>query len=684
MPPPTASPDLLGDCRALYLERLDSALRNCSVLPGGAVAAVVAGAGKSYDEMIALARRGSFAEHARGLTSSRLTLVDDDQLELSLRLDKFTARLFEATGNALWKSYLRFITLLGRPDLPRDDHPVGPQGIAAGLAAMFAAAGTGPLEPRLTLIDRLEERLLALLPALYEEINRFLHEAGVVAAQPAIVAADNPPATARPAAPAAGGEPLAALRQGLLARFASALSAGPAAENRPPAAVNREQLQFRLAEFERRATSQPDLADDAAPRLEALIPGLFADAPASAPPAQLGARELGVPPASPEGLLIDTVAILCDAIAGDRQRPQVLHSAIALLRVTLIKQALRDDDRLADLQSPCRRLIDLFGRAVLGLPLETPPDHPYAGRLLALAEGLRRDFDRQPEAAGRAIAGLEALLAGRQGELARHAESYQPVVDLRERDDQAHAAARQVLAKAQAADTAPAILGFLDEVWYRVLHQAWREFGAGSPQWQNHAALVGNLLWTFQPKHEAEERRILASRLPEVLRQLKAGMEYVALPGEEQARILDLCFSLQTRAMRPQATPAETPPAATATPAPPANRREMQLGNVRAGERTALCLDFRQPADGSPVRLACRPGDWLTLTVGGRPCVLWVSALAPAGQRALLANPDDEPPLLVHKAILENLLRSGEARHCGTESLFEAAASAAGGMLQRG
>lgn len=686
MPSQTDRPDILNDCRALYLQRLGDALRNCAVLPGGAVAAVVDGAGKSFDDMVALARRGSFSEHARDLTSSRLTLVGHDDLELSLRLDRFATRLFEATANSLWKPYLRFITLLARPDLPKDDNPVGPRGIAEGLDAMFAAAGTMALERKLELIDRLEERLLTQLPGVYEEINRFLREAGIEASQPSIVTpAESPLAASRPAtAPApASGNPLATLHQALLARFAS--GSGSAGSQPALSPINREQLHFRLGEFDRRGHYRANYVDDANPQLEALIPGLFADQPAdNGGPSRLGASELGLPPLTPEGLLIDTLASIFEAILNDQERPQVLKTAISQLRVTIIKQALRNDDQLASEQSPSRRLIDLLGQAVVGLPVDTPPTHPFCARLLALAELLRSDFDRHPEATPKAIAGLEALLAERQAAVARHAETYLPVIEQLERSDQAHFSARQILSKANSPDTPAEIRTFLDAVWKGVLQQTWLEFGPNSPQWQGHSALVGNLLWTFRPKTEAEERKVLASRLPEVLRQLKSGMEYVGLATEEQARILDLCFSLQTRAMRSQNPAAGGPPAANPLPRNAPESREIRLGNVRAGDKTVLSLDFRQPDEGTLRRLPCRPGDWLKLSVGSRQCVLWMSGLSPAGQRVLLVNPEDEPPLLVHKAILENLFRTDEALICGKPSLFDAAtASATDGMRRK-
>ena len=173
---------VLSDTRALFLKHLGALLQDSDLLSAPAIQAIQNGAGAYFDEMVSTTRRGTFAEEADGLTSSRITLVGEEDLELGIRLDNMTARLFESTGGNLWRTHLRFVTLLRRPDLPKSANPVGPKGIAQGLTAMFEATGAGAINKKLELLDRIEACLLAGLPDLYAEINSALGRSGIEAA----------------------------------------------------------------------------------------------------------------------------------------------------------------------------------------------------------------------------------------------------------------------------------------------------------------------------------------------------------------------------------------------------------------------------------------------------------------------------------------------------------------------
>ena len=121
------------------------------------------------------------------MTASRLTLVGEDDLELKIRFDNLSARLFQETGGDLWKIHLRFVNLLKRPDLSKALNPVGPNAIVRGLEEMFGAAGATTLVKKLDLLERIESRLQQSLPLLYAEINDYLAGQGAEAVQPGIV-----------------------------------------------------------------------------------------------------------------------------------------------------------------------------------------------------------------------------------------------------------------------------------------------------------------------------------------------------------------------------------------------------------------------------------------------------------------------------------------------------------------
>ncbi|MDE2440248.1 MAG: DUF1631 family protein, partial [Betaproteobacteria bacterium] len=336
---------ILRDCRALFLKHLRALLQDSGLISGNAITAIQDGAGAYFDEVIASNRRGSFADEVDGLTSSRITLLAEDDLELGIRLDNMTARLFEKTGGNLWKLHLRFVTLLRRPELPKSENPVGPKSICRGLDAMFAAAGLSSLDQKLALLDRIEANLTENLPALYAELNDFLDRGGVEAAQPAIISSPDSPTSAREIPAAITGNALQALQQALLSQLpvapeGMAPTAGGAAANLLSQTAL-EQLMFRLEALERMGRFGPPILPGSSSPGEPMMPALFSEADVPNTPKIIRSAELGIPKSSSESLTIDTLGMIFEAIFADPELPDTLKATISSLQIRLLKLAMK-------------------------------------------------------------------------------------------------------------------------------------------------------------------------------------------------------------------------------------------------------------------------------------------------------------------------------------------------------
>jgi len=677
--------ETISACRTLFLQRLGALLQDGAMLSGPAIQAILRGAEEYFDKVIASGQRGSFREEADGLTAAHLTLLEEDDLELEIRLDNLSARLFQEPGGDLWKIHLRFVTLLKRPELAKTFNPVGPNAIVRGLEEMFAAAGAITLDKKLAMLDRIESRLQQNLPAVYAEINEFLEGQGAEATQPTVVSsAEN----IRKGAATSEGV-LQALQQTLLSRLpiSKTDSGGAVAASISPATM--ERLIFRLDELDRQGGYAPALNHGAAPRLEALIPGLFSDeeaAPAQKP-TSLSATELGVPALAPEGLAIDTLAMIFEIISDHPKLPDALKAVISSLQITMLKLAMRDAAFFSDATHPARLLFDRIGLAMLGLPPDVPAHHPVCARLFEIAGKLRSRFTGDIAVFKVALAQVDALIAERNANITRAAALYVPMVEQLDQRDQAAADAHLALEKQLERGLPAPIRQFFDQTWRQVLQRVLTEHGPNSSQWQAHNKVVEELLWTFQPKAAVEDRKVLARRLPEILKLLKAGMERVGMPAEAQAAFLDATFALQTQALRTtpaasvvesgentevrgsEVTEASTRQKAVATPL---------AGELRAGDRLLRTLDFAGSHPPPAQALPCQPGDWLEIRLGdGSTGVVHLCYLSPLSQRALLCNPDFGLALAIHAAIVDKQLRDGVAHVCSSISLFDAAASRA-------
>jgi hypothetical protein len=549
--------ETISACRALFLQRVGTLLQEAALLSSPAIQAIQRGVGIYFDGVVASSRRGGFRAEVNGMTASRLTLVGEDDLELKLRFDNLSARLFQETGGDLWKIHLRFVNLLKRPDLSKTLNPVGPNAIVRGLEEMFGAAGATTLDKKLDLLERIESRLQQSLPQLYAEINDYLAGQGAEAVQPGIVSSAD--VVRKEAGAAATEGTLLSLQQALLSRLPAAMASpvsmagsGSAAVSSLMTKASMERLIFRLDELDRQGGYAPTLMPGSSPRLEALIPGLFSDENTGSPqqPKSLSAAELGVPAMAPEGLAIDTLAMIFETIFEHPALPDALKAVISSLQITMLKLAMKDAVFFSDATHPARLLLDRMGLAMLGLPADVPARHPVCAQLFEIAGQLRSRYAGDISVFDTALTQVDTLIATRNANILRSAESYLPMLEQLDQHDQAALESHLALDKLIEQGLPAPIREFIDNHWRRVLPLVLSEYGPNSPQWQAHNSVIEGLLWTFQPKVAPEDRKALAQRLPEILRLLKAGMERIGMTVEAQEAFLDATFALQTQALR--------------------------------------------------------------------------------------------------------------------------------------
>src|SRR5574343_1739629 len=681
--------EILRDCRALYLKQLRALLQDSALLSSHAIAAIQEGAGAYFDEVTASDRRASFAEEVSGLTASRITLLAEDDLALGIRLDNMTAHLFESTGGMLWKLHLRFVTLLRRPELPSTDNPVGPKSLCNGLKPMFSAAGASSLDEKLDLLDRIEAFVTQNLPALYAELNAFLDRAGVDAAQPAIVTSPDSPATAREVSgPVVSSTALQALQQALAAHLPT--PQGTAGQGNGSAAAGLlsqsalEQLMFRLEALERKGRLGPPVIPGGASVAEPMMPALFSENAEPDTPRIIRSSELGIPKTATEGVAIDTLAMIFEAIMDHPELPDALKAVVASLQIKLLKVAMKDSTLFTDAAHPARQVIDRMAEAVLGLPRDVPNRHTVCVRLFELAAALRAEpgIDRTTCAA--TVTDLDNLIASRKTQIAETATAYQPLLDELDQRERVEAQVAAFIERCREARRPEVVARFIEQTWRPVLRQIGHEKGLESPAWLEYISAIDNLIWSLQPKADAEERRLLVHRIPAVVRVLKAGMEKAALPAAEQQTFLDTCFELQTLAMRAGAIPPAPAGETLSIMTPfPASTKPV-AGQIEAGERLLTTLDYPEYVPSLSRVSGCSVGDSLRFQMAdGTPQIAQVCAISASSGRVLLLNPERRLAVAIHPAILSSQMRNGEAAKLSQQSLFERAAEQALGKTAR-
>ncbi|HRC61175.1 MAG TPA: DUF1631 family protein, partial [Candidatus Propionivibrio aalborgensis] len=175
----------MRDCRELFQRRLAEIARQSGISSPSVIDAFSREIGDAHDELASSDQQDGF-EQTNGLTASRITLVGNDDLELDIRIGEIANRLKGNERIGHWRVQLRYMTLLQRPKMTAENNPVGLEPISRGLWAICRESGN-KLDQNLDQLDRLEAKLLALLPDVYVELNGVLERHRVEPAQVKIV-----------------------------------------------------------------------------------------------------------------------------------------------------------------------------------------------------------------------------------------------------------------------------------------------------------------------------------------------------------------------------------------------------------------------------------------------------------------------------------------------------------------
>ena len=690
-PPATAPEDaffILRDSLLLFQRRLTEIVRLAGVVAPSVVEAFIEALGTAHDELAASNQRDGF-EQSHGLTASRITLMCDDDLELEIRIGDISRRLVDIGGNALWRTHLRYMTLLRRPEMAPEDNPVGPETICQGLWAICRSSGAGH-EGNFTLLDRIEEQLELELPDLYSGLNDLLASRNIEPAQTKIASTGGArqPTTSHVQSGTNDNRsnPLSAL-QNLLNQqqggggsggggsggiagnsgFTPAPGDGAGANIALNAAtmVMLNQLAARLDQLE----------------LSGIGPDLFGNVPETEmQPRAVRAKDLDLPLGKPEAIALDTMAHIFEAIFDIWELPDTVKTTIGRLQIPLLKLAIFDPSLFSDTQHPAHRLINGMARAAVGLPRNVNRSHPVSTRLWQIASTVAETLQGDPSVLAAPLAELDTLIAERDRDIQAAAQPYILLLREKESRDQARLAAKHWLEAIEMRGAAAEILDFLRRYWVHVMEAASGETEEAKTLWQENDATIVDLLWSVEPKQSVEERKRLAALVASLLKRIATGLDRIGTPAEERTAFLDTCFTLQTAALR-------------GSPALPVKFSPDPAQVENNGKASGVVIDLLE-ADGRQLKILTIPdhststyrkpeaavetGSWLQFGINeNEPLCGLVCWQNPQSGSTVVLNPDWGYAVALDPAVLAQQLRDTQAKVVSSLAIFDLAAERA-------
>jgi hypothetical protein len=490
------------------------------------------------------------------LDLSKLSLVDEQDFEITLAVDKATSRLRFNSAEELVALDARMAHLLGRSDLSENDSPLGPRALCEALLEGITRMRLETAS-RAALLNQFDLVLTTELAEIYQSINHFLIDHNIL---PDLKAGSKKRtqtakgSTAPPPPPAAPSKPDSEMLR-LFEQMARGGGAAAAGAGNAAAGLAGVSLLDSLSQLQGGALTLPDGGRFELPMLEAATIHNVLRSLQQSPVMQA---------ASPlDAVLVDAVAMLFDVVFDEPGIPDRLKAQIARLQIPVLKAAMLDRNFFSQQNHPVRRMLD----AIATLAIYLGDNAAGNARLEAISQvvsGVLENFEDDVGVFESAAAELEAIGAALENTL-------EETADISLQEDIAR------IKRAERAELAPVIVGdiikrtlkdqpvvdalrvFLLRDWALLLTTDYMNEGEQSAHFNSHVETMRELVWSVQPKADMDARLMLVRILPGLLKRLREGVAEIGLQQKVADRFFATLVILHANSVRPNAQPVPLP-----------------------------------------------------------------------------------------------------------------------------
>mgnify|MGYP001764843941 CR=1 FL=1 len=699
---PAAYAGLLGEVRDLFSEKVMRALTSqLAVIEGGLVGLATNSplreTREAYSIALSLLQRQStglmesckkayaqdFDARITGKVrtqsasaDSDLSILDENEYEVALAIDKSSARLRFNCAEELIGLDARIGILLEKPRLPADDNPLNPKVLCEALLHGMAAFGAKQ-KVQLVLLNQFDLALFSELPLLYQEINRLLAAKGVLPDFKAGVGTIQRPAVAKTPKPEDGDllgvfERLAKMQPAAFGGTSGAMdSTGMSSAAMGSTGMSgAAQLGFSMLEaLGKLQIGALNLPSGATLDLRGSLAGGVSNV----------VRELQQSPAMQsasqvEAVMIDAVAMLFDYLFEDRAMPERLKQLVAQLQVPVLKAAILDRSFFTSREHPARRVLDLISSLTVRPNRSEGEQDPLLAEVEAVILTIVNEYDQDVGVFEQAVVSLSGIHERYEQELENGLADGVEALLREERAEMADALIREHIRRALAEQPAPETVAlFLRDCWSVLLKQTFVVEGESSPHLSAHLETMRELLWSVQAKADMDSRLMLVRILPGLLKRLREGANRAGMNEADSERFFSVLVALHAGAVRANALTVPLPEAETLLDdlpeqpqSPEANETDVHCAQPLPEIQDEFSLQASDLQKGDRVEMKYEDGSVRVMHV------VWVSGIK---GNYLVADADGQNMFSISPQRLADKLRSGQAVLLGHDSAAEGAFS---------
>ena len=473
-----------------------------------------------------------------------LSIVDDQDFETTLTLDKANARLRYNCAEELLALDTRVATLLNRQEIPENFNPLGPRILCESLLQGIENVSKEQ-NLQIVLLNQFDLVLTTELARIYQSINHYLADHGILPdfklgmraypgrKQHTDTLVDKSEAES---------DMFSLFEQMAKGRSGGAYSGGTYTGNANSAIAAFNILES-LAALQNGAMPLPGGGTFEFPTLEGnTVQNVLRSLQQN--PAMQAANPLDV-------VMVDAVAMLFDVLFDEETIPDRLKAQIARLQIPVLKAAMMDRNFFSLRHHPVRRMLD----AIAVLSVRIPGTEAGNERLETISKVVTRvvdNFAQDMEIFETAAQELEAM--DQTLESTVEAE-IQPDIQKFQQEERAEVAlivAHDFINRCVGEQViAPSIIEFLRRDWAALLTSDYTQEGENGAHFNSHVETMRELVWSVQPKKDMDARLMLVRILPGLLKRLREGMTQHAINAERTEKFFADLVVLHANAVRP-------------------------------------------------------------------------------------------------------------------------------------
>lgn len=223
---------------------------------------------------------------------------------------------------------------------------------------------------------------------------------------------------------------------------------------------------------------------------------------------------------------IDLLTAIFDTVFSDQNISQEIRDLIRFLQIPVLKAALVDKNFFFQEEHPARRMIDLLSR--MGWEQRKGPEDPLFKAMRRSVDRVGRDYDQELSVFAQAVNDLEASIqAEERAAAATIAEPIAAALKQEKMAESAKLAKNAVALRIGTGEVIAVVEAFLEQRWVSVLTVAY-SIEDGKPGAVNNATrAMDELIWSVRPKLNADDRKLLISKLPGMLATLNKWLDVI-------------------------------------------------------------------------------------------------------------------------------------------------------------